>query len=105
MAKVTGEAAVSGCGNLGNEVQVVSGGDDRDVTEIHRQLRKLGLHVDAGPIPAQECLHGKGMAQVMSAWIAPVGVAHLGIAKEPVQAVPDGARHIGPKVCRSVLVA
>jgi len=75
--------------DLRNEVQVVGRRDDRHVTEVHRELRELGLHIDVGSVPAQQRLDRKGMPKIVHPWVAPVGIADPGLPKYPAQGPGD----------------
>ena len=58
-------------------MQIVRGGDDRDMAHIHGQLRKLRLHVGTIPIPTKERLHRERMPEIVNARSSPLCVAYL----------------------------
>ena len=48
-----------------NKVQVVVGGNDRYVPHVGREKRELGLDIDTGPVPPEQGIDGKAVAEIM----------------------------------------
>src|SRR5215471_730973 len=65
LAVVSGEPFTGGRSERLNPVQVIVGGYYGNVSHVGSQERELSRDIRALPIPAQQRIHGKGMAKIM----------------------------------------
>ena len=72
--------------------QVVGSGDDRHVAHVRGEQRELRLHVDPGPIPAEEGVDRKRVAQVVNAWQRPSAVRIASCRRRSAYARARGRR-------------
>ena len=78
-----------------HEREVVLGRDDRDMPHVCCEGRELGLHIDPGPVPAQQGIVGKAMPHVVNSWKLSRAGTDPGALEQAAKPLADPSAGVG----------